>query len=49
MHVAMMSQPECDDVIYAMRTRGEHDDVMPTSSPCDVNHDDVVFLQREHQ
>ena len=42
--VAMTSRSEHDDVINAMRTRWEHDDVMPTSSPCDVNHNDVVFL-----
>ena len=45
----MMSQSDHDDVINVMRMQWEHDDVMPTSSPCDANHDDTVFLQHKHQ
>ena len=48
MCVAMMSQSECDDIINVVQMRREHDDVMPMSSPCDANYDDVVFLQHKH-
>ena len=32
-----------------MRMQSEYDDVMPISHQCEVNHDDVVFKQYEHQ